>query len=292
MHVVRTGPLALVQDRGRPGLADVGVSGSGAADRAAYELGRRLVGNAGGAAALEVLLGGLALRALADGLVVITGADAGATVDGRAVGHAAPVRLRAGSLLELVAPVSGLRTYVSVRGGFEVPTVLGSRSRDVLSGIGPPPLSVGDALPVGFAEPGRLPSIDAVAPPRAAPKGSPVVLTVLPGPRTDWLRDPGDIVAAGWTVSSDSNRVGVRLDGPAVPRAAHHDGEELPSEGMVRGAVQLPPSGTPVLFGPDHPVTGGYPVVAVLTDAACDLSAQLRPGEPVRLRWTRRAGGR
>jgi len=151
----------------------------------------------------------------------------------------------------------------------------GSRATDTLSGLGPRPLAAGDVLPLGEA----APPTRAVVAPLTPPAEGTVTLEAMPGPRTDWLADPA--LDGEWTVAPDSNRVGVRLTGHAWPRART---DELPSEGVVRGSIQLPPDGRPVLFGPDHPITGGYPVVGVLTDTSCDLLAQLRPGQRVRFR--------
>jgi allophanate hydrolase subunit 2 len=113
------------------------------------------------------------------------------------------------------------------------------------------------------------------------PTGGPVTLRAVLGPRADWIADPAALARTAWTVSGRSDRVGLRLEGEPLRRA---DTGELPSEGMVRGAVQVPPGGEPVLFGADHPVTGGYPVVAVVRDADLDRAAQLRPGQQVRFR--------
>ena len=280
LEVLEPGPLALLQDRGRPGLSELGVGPSGAADRGAFALGARLLGQGTDLAAVEAHHGGLGLRALDTVTVVLTGAPTPATIDARPVGHAAPLTLRRGSVLALGAPVSGMRTYVSVRGGIAVPMVLGSRSYDTLSGIGPPPLRAGDVLPVG--RPAGQPTVDVA--PVAPPSAGPVTLDALPGPRGDWLHDPTRLTAATWTVDPASDRVGIRLDGPALRRTAALVDRELPSEGVVRGAVQVPADGRPVLFLADHPVTGGYPVVAVLTDHATDLAAQLVAGQQVRVR--------
>ncbi len=157
--------------------------------------------------------------------------------------------------------------------------MLGSRSRDVLAGLGPEPLGEGDALAVGGAT-GPVPDVDAVAPPVRAAGG--VVLRAVRGPRDGWVRDVDLLTSAWWTVTERSNRVGARLEGPALAPAGD---EQLPSEGAWRGAVQVPPGGEPVLFLADHPVTGGYPVVAVVVDEDVDRAAQLRPGDQVRLRW-------
>lgn len=284
LEVVQTGRLVLVQDEGRPGHAAVGVGRSGAADREAYRLGARLVGHGRRRAALEVLLGGLTVRSIGRCTVAVTGALAPATVDGRPVGHATLVELPDGALLSLGMPATGLRTYLTVRGGIDVDPVLGSRSTDTLSGLGPPPVRVGDVLTLGQPG-GRFPHVDH-SPAHAVPHGHGAALDVSPGPRCEWVGGwgghLGGLLAHGWVVGGDSDRVGLRLSGARVERATRWRDVELPSEGLVRGAVQVPPSGEPVVFLADHPVTGGYPVVAVLTASAADRAAQLRPGEPVR----------
>ena len=273
--VVAPGPLTLVQDAGRPGYAAMGVSRSGAFDSGAYEFGRRLLANPVGAAALEVLLGGLTVRATGATRGVITGGLVQATVAGRPVGYGEVFYLLPGEQLALGHCTRGIRAYVSVAGGIDVPPVLGSRATDTLSGIGPRPLAAGDVLPLG---PASAP-VRADAAPLTPPADGGVLLDVLDGPRTDWLADPE--LDGEWTVAPDSDRVGVRLTGHGWRRA--RDGE-IPSEGVVTGAVQLPPDGRPVIFGPDHPTTGGYPVVGVLTRGSCDRVAQLRPGQRVRFR--------
>ena len=279
LTVVATGPLATVQDRGRTGYAGIGVPRSGAADGAAADLANRLVGNLDAAAVLEATAGGLRLRAERALLVAVTGAPAPVTVDGRAAPFGAPIPLGPGAELGLGTPPVGLRTYLAVRGGIDVPPVLGSRSTDTLSGLGPAALAAGDRLLVGDLR-GEEPFVD-VAPLRA-PSSAPV-LRVLPGPRRDWLDAAAwtDLTTRRWTVTANSNRVGLRLDGPRLTRA--RDGE-LPSEGLVPGAVQVPPDGAPVLFLADHPVTGGYPVLAVVTTADLPAAAQLRPGDTLTFR--------
>lgn len=275
MEVVASGPLTTVQDAGRPGQAALGIGRSGACDRRSYALADRLVGNAAGSAQLEVTFGGLVLRALSDVLVVTTGARCSGTWP-----HLAPTHLRAGDEVRLGPPLSGVRTYVAVRGGFDVAPVLGSRSTDVLAGLGPPALVAGDVLPVGTPH-GEVPGVDVA--PVAEPAGGVVVVPVTPGPRRDWFPDSAwhQLLFSGWTATSDSNRVGVRLDGAPLERSRTG---ELASEGMVRGALQVPPSGLPVLFLADHPVTGGYPVLAYVDDDDVDRCGQVRPGQGVRLR--------
>jgi biotin-dependent carboxylase-like uncharacterized protein len=277
LTVLGAGPLATVQDLGRPGWAGIGVTRSGAADRASAALANRLVGNDPAAAVVEVTAGGLRVRAERTVLVAVTGAPAAVTVDGRPAPFDAPLTVAPGAVLALGVPPVGLRSYVAVRGGVDVEPVLGSRSTDTLSGLGPARLSAGDRLPVGPLAADE-PFVD-VAPVRA-PSPRPV-LRVLPGPRRDWLAASAwaAMTAQTWEVTADSDRVGLRLAGPVLERART---EELPSEGLVPGALQVPPDGAPVLFLADHPVTGGYPVLAVVVTADVPAAAQLRPGDAVR----------
>ncbi|MEU9303017.1 biotin-dependent carboxyltransferase family protein [Streptomyces sp. NPDC048269] len=278
--VVRPGALTTVQDGGRPGYAQLGVPRSGALDTAAYALANRLVGNQPDAAALETTVDGVGLRALAPVTVAVTGAPCSVRVAGRPVAWGAAVRLAADAELEVGRAESGLRGYVAVRGGLAVPPVLGSRSTDLLSDLGPPVLSAGTVLPVGPPGPDPVPGADACGLP-AAP--SELLLPLWPGPRADWFTEAS--LAGLWRsvfrVSPKSNRIGLRTEaGPPLVRGR---GGELPSEGMVLGAVQVPPDGLPVVFLADHPVTGGYPVVGVVPPGpALDAAAQARPGTPVR----------
>jgi biotin-dependent carboxylase-like uncharacterized protein len=284
LEVVRSGPHALVQDLGRPGLAHIGVTRSGAADRRSHRLANRLLANPVGRATIEVTLGGFSARVCGGGLdIAVTGADANPTIDGIPFGANSIAHIRDGQVITLSAPRAGLRSYLGVRGGIAVPETLGSRSYDTLSGIGPAPLRSGDVVPVG--EPvGHSPGTDQA--PVAAITAGPVELRMIPGPRYDWFVDPDAIVHTEWVTSDRSARVGVRLVGPALQ--SRWPGRQLPSEGAIRGAVQVPPNGQPVILGADHPVTGGYPVIGVVLDADTDALAQLRPGQLVRLYWSAR----
>jgi biotin-dependent carboxylase-like uncharacterized protein len=280
LEVLATGPLALIQDLGRPGLGALGVSPSGAADRGSFRLGARLLAQDYTAAGIEVTFGGLTVRAHGNLMLALTGAPAPAEVEGVEVAHQSLFFLADGRTLRLGTPPAGLRTYLSVRGGLDVPAVLGSRATDILSGLGPPRLRVGDLLPVGPAPP-TFPNVD-TAPPRPV-TNQPIVLRALLGPRADWLADPQLLASNPWTVSSRLDRVGIRLEGEALLRHDSRIGQELPSEGVVRGAIQVPASGEPLLFLADHPVTGGYPVAAVVRDADIDLAAQAVPGQILRI---------
>lgn len=276
IEIVELVGSALVEDLGRPGLSHLGVSPSGAADRAALVAGNSALGNPPGAAGLEIM-GSIRLRAHVDLLLAVTGASAEVVLDG-VPDPAAVVVAPAGSIIAIGSPRWGLRTYVTVHGGLDVAPVLGSCSTDVLSGLGPAPLRSGDRLavrpPVGevhTSDPG----------PRQPLPGTLAMLDATAGPRADWLADADALYSRPWRVSALADRVGTRLEGEPLARAVT---AELASEGVVTGSVQVPPSGEPVILGPDHPTTGGYPVVAVLTAAACDALAQLRAGTTVRFR--------
>jgi biotin-dependent carboxylase-like uncharacterized protein len=309
--VVRPGALTTVQDAGRVGLAHLGVPRAGPLDSGAAKAANRLVGNPEDAAVLETTLTGAALRAApvscstppAAGriLIAVTGAEAAVSVAGRPVPRGVPVRVGAGELVDIGPARHGVRSYLAVAGGIAVAPVLGSRSRDTLAGIGPAPLTVGARLPVGdlpppagAAAPPAAALQDAAAPPppphlqagaappaagTPAPSG-PVRLRLTPGPHEEWFGPEGlaCLLSAPYALSPHSNRIGARLSGMPVPRRR---AEELESEGMVLGAVQVPPDGQPVVLLADHPTTGGYPVIGVVDPRDLDELAQVRPGGAV-----------
>lgn len=275
IEVLDAGPLTTVQDLGRPGRAALGVGQSGAADTGAMRLANRLVGNAEAAATLEVTFGGLQVRAHGGAWVAVTGAPCPMSVAGRQVAPYSVVWVPDGDVLRLGLPTTGLRSYLAVRGGIAVPHVIDSRSTDTLSAVGPAPLAAGDRLEIGH-EPRQPLTVD-LAPVRP-PEAGDVRLRVVLGPRDDWFTDAArrSLLGEPYEVTAESNRIGMRLGGTPLERAR---AEELPSEGMVCGALQVPPSGQPTLFLADHPVTGGYPVIAVVVAADIGLAAQARPGQ-------------
>lgn len=282
LEVLASGPLATIQDEGRSGLAALGVGVSGAADRRSLHLANRLLGNAPGTASIEVTFGGLELLAHGAVDVAVTGAPTPVTVDGVAAGLNAPLHVPDGGRLRLGPPGAGLRTYIAVRGGIAVPEQLGSRSTDVMAGIGPEVLAGGILLPVGRSH-GEWPGVDVAPVPH--PGTEDLQLRVAPGPRHDWFVEDAlaALGSAPYTVTAESNRVGMRLDGPVLERSRT---EELPSEGVVRGSLQVPPTGQPTLFLADHPVTGGYPVIGVVLSVDVDLAAQAQPGQRLRFHLT------
>jgi biotin-dependent carboxylase-like uncharacterized protein len=283
LEILRTGPLAVVQDLGRVGQAHLGVGRSGAADRRSHTLANRLVANPDDRATIEVTFGGFCARVHGGEVdIAVTGADTDPTINGIKFGTNSIHRVHAGEVIAFGTPRAGLRSYLAVRGGICVEPVLGSRSYDVMSAIGPSPLQTGDRLPVG-EHTDAYPELDQA--PVAAITGDVVELSVVPGPRDDWFAAPDDLVHTDWVASDRSDRVGMRLVGRALQY--RFPDRQLPSEGATRGAIQVPPNGLPVILGPDHPVTGGYPVLGVVIDDAMDKVAQVRAGQHVRLHWAR-----
>lgn len=303
LRILNPGAQSLIQDLGRRGYGPLGVSAAGALDRASLRRANRLVGNAASAAAIESVNGGLALEAVGDQVIAVTGAPTTLTIESpswvedeesddvgaqpgatRTVPMAAPFALLDGEVLTVGTPETGFRNYIAIRGGVNVPKVLGSRSADTMSGIGPAPLTIRQVLAVGDET-----ASTAVGSPELQPDfpdlsgGGVTVLDVIPGPRADWF--DGDALESlctqEWLVTPQSNRVGMRLDGTPLQRT--RDGE-LPSEGTMAGALQIPPAGLPVLFLADHPITGGYPVIGVVRDEHLDLAAQVPIGGRIRFR--------
>ncbi len=284
LRIVASGPLATLQDEGRRGLGAIGVGRSGAADLPAYRAANRLVGNTPGVACLEITNGGLIARALGRLLLAVTGPRTSVRVNGHPVGDHVLLELRDGDTLAVSAPGAGLRNYVAIRGGILGVPVLGSLSTDSLSGLGPDSLVPGDLLQVGTSQ-ADWPAADHIPTP-AASHGH-TELPISPGPRADWFTPDAlaTLVGQAWSVTAEANRVGIRLAGARpLERSITR---ELQSEGISTGAVQVPAGGQPVLFLVDHPVTGGYPVIAVVRADALAAAAQLRPGDSIRFRPTR-----
>lgn len=300
LRILNPGAQSLIQDLGRRGYGPLGVPAAGALDRASLRRANRLVGNAPSAAAIESVNGGLTVEAVGDQVIAVTGAPTTLTIESpswvepeesddgdvqpgakRTALMAAPFALLDGEVLTLGAPEAGFRNYVAIRGGVDVPEVLGSRSADTMSGIGPEPLVIKQVLAMGDAT-----ASTAVGSPELQPDfpGAGVtVLDVIPGPRADWFHPEAldSLCSQEWLVTPQSNRVGMRLDGTPLKRTREG---ELPSEGTMAGALQIPPAGLPVLFLADHPITGGYPVIGVVRDEHLDLAAQVPIGGKIRFR--------
>ncbi|MEI2416357.1 urea amidolyase family protein [Orrella sp. JC864] len=287
LTVLAAGLQTLFQDSGRHGQAGQGVAASGAMDQQALRAANRLVGNAPGSACLETTYGGLALQASGPLVLAVAGAQAPLEItaaDGRRW-TAAPYRALAldeGDVLRIGEPAAGLRCYVAARGGFAIEPVLGSCATDTLAHVGPPAVAAGDFLPVRPAPAGAIVADFMPAPDKLPRAGEVVTLDVVMGPRTDWFTGEAVrlLAAQTWEVTAQSNRVGIRLAGEQ-PLARARQGE-LPSEGTSPGAIQVPPSGQPVLFLADHPLTGGYPVIAAVATHHLDLAGQIPIGARIR----------
>ena len=292
LRIVAPGLQSLIQDLGRHGHSGLGVSAAGALDRASLRRANRLVGNAPGAAGIETVAGGLTVQAVGDQVLAVTGAPSALNIESapdsdgetwhRAALMATPFALLDGETLSLGAPQSGFRSYLAVRGGVDAAPVLGSRSTDTMSGIGPAPLAARQVLAAGGEAESGVVGAPELQP--DYPRTGVTVLDVVPGPRADWFDQTAldSFAAQDWDVKAQSNRVGMRLDGTPLRRTRQG---ELASEGTVAGALQVPPEGLPVLFLADHPITGGYPVIAVVVDSQLDLAAQVPIGGKIRFRW-------
>lgn len=278
LTVIDPGARCLFVDRGRPGHAHLGVSPSGAADPDSYALANRLVANRVGCTELELLVGGLIMRTETTLRIALTGAPRAVRINDTPAAMNAPLTLHDGDMLSVGTAgqrgAVGVYTYLAAFGGFVAAHVLGSASTDVLGGVGPPPIAIDDDVWVWSGAGETSASVD-VAPVRAA--SDPVALRVLEGPRGDrFASDAVDQLCRGvYTVTPASNRVAIRLDGPPIAPITQ---AELASEGIIAGAVQIPPDGRPIVFGPDHPTTGGYPVLAVVVASDLGRAAQAQPG--------------
>ncbi|HVA03692.1 MAG TPA: carboxyltransferase domain-containing protein [Acidimicrobiales bacterium] len=275
VEVTAPGLLTMVQDLGRIGVASLGVPRAGAADLYTARIANRLVGNEDGAGVVEVTGLGPRMRFDTSTHVTVVG-RAEASVDGRPVAPDTVVPISAGQELAVGATRDDLRCYIAVAGGFEVAPVLGSRSSDVLTGLGPGALRSGDVLGIGAAS---RPRGQVVGGDRARADGGTRVVRVLAGP-DELATDAADrLGATRWEVDGASDRMGVRLDGDE-PVGLGTTGTS--SRGMVTGAVQVPPDGRPVVLLCDHATVGGYPVAATVVRADLGVLGQLRPGDPVR----------
>ena len=281
VEVLDPGLLSLVEDGGRREVAALGIPRAGPADPDAMRLANRLVGNPDGAAAIEATTVGPTLRFTGSAHVaVVAPSPEGQQVliDGHPTGPGAVSPVEDGQVVTVGRVLGGLRAYVAVSGGFETPPVVGSRSTDLLSGLGPGPLIAGDHLDIG---PPNRPRGRLLHPLDPKARIRPVVVRVIVGPHRLPPESHGLLTSGLWTVGPASNRIGVRLT--AGSRRATAPGHPIPSTGMVTGAVQLPPDGDPIILLPDHATVGGYPVIACVIAADLPVVGQLEPGDTVEL---------
>lgn len=277
IEVIASGLFTTIQDAGRHGYGHLGVPAAGAADLFNMRIANRLVGNPDGHATLEMTGAGATLRFEAGAHIALAGGILEAQLDGQPAALYQTLTARAGMVLTCGRVASGLRSYLGIAGGIDVPEVLGSRSTDTLSGLGPDIVTVGARLPVGAS---AMTEVGAYlrSPPRY---GASATLRILLGPHQDWFASAAlrAVREATFSVSSQSDRTGVRLEGAALERIRPG---ELASMGMITGAMQVPPSGQPMVLLGNHGATGGYPVIANVIGADLHLLAQLTPGAQVR----------
>jgi KipI family sensor histidine kinase inhibitor len=280
LEIVSPGLHSVLQDLGRPGQTGQGVSRSGALDLGALRAANRAVGNRSDMACVESVLGGLSFVCHGRAVIAITGAHTPVTITNASgvqwpASNYQPIELDVGDRVSLGSPLAGLRSYLAIRGGFEVTPVLGSLSTDTLAQVGPPALAVGDRLGFTTLTTGTSVSLNE-APAFELPTTAEIItLDVVMGPRTDWFTADAieRLSSQLWRVTPQSNRVGIRLAGDTPLTRSNH--QELPSEGTSVGAIQVPASGQPVLFLADHPLTGGYPVIAAVASHHLDLAGQI-----------------
>lgn len=299
--VLRPGPLTTVQDLGRPGRQHLGVPVNGAMDEVSHRVANMLVGNDEDEATLEFTLQGASLRFEEDAVVALCGADMGGTAGPQAMPWWRPVRIPGGTTLTLGRAELGARAYLAVAGGFDLPRVLGSRASALVGGYGGlegRALRKGDALPLRDPAVAHQPKWVRLLvrqrrglayPSWSASRGGlphrvrPQVVRVLQGPH--WSSFPvqarTDLGRALFQVGPDSDRMGFRLRGAPLARRR---GAEVLSEGVVMGAIQVPPSGDPIVLMADRQTAGGYPVIAVVAAADLPLMAQMAPAEDLQLR--------
>ena len=275
--------FATVQDHGRPGHAHLSVPPSGAFDRDSHDFANRLVGNAPLAATLELTRATIQFKFDEQTTIAVTGAPTSIIIEGRQRDSHRGIVVPANTTVLVATQHLGMRSYLAVRGGIASELIMGSRAYDELSRIGTPPVQSGDSFTIGS---------DADATPAVARQVSSgvnlsdfVTLHVHKGPRWGFCTNSSALVENDYTVTGQLNRIGLRLSGPAIE---WNTNERLPSEGMLTGAIQIAADGQPILFGPDHPTTGGYPVIAVVDERDISTVAQLVPGTVLRFTLARR----
>lgn len=286
LRVLRPGVLTSIQDLGRHGVAHLGVSGAGAADPLSLRLANRLVGNRDNAAALEITLVGPRLVFDVDAVIALVGGRLTAHVDDTPVAMEQTIQIHAGQTLSIGALQTGVRAYMAVAGGIRVPPVLGSRATDTLAGLGPEIVDAGRRLPIRTSQLRHRRYLR-----KPLPLDPDEPLRVIPGPHADWFTPAANqtLLQQPYAVDATSDRTGVRLRGPALARAKQG---ELDSEGMVTGALQVPPSGQPIVLIANHGPTGGYPTIATVIAADLWRLAQGRPGQCFRFQTISPAAAR
>jgi biotin-dependent carboxylase-like uncharacterized protein len=280
VQIVQPGPMTLVQDRGRFGFQKLGVSVSGAVDIDSFDLGNLLVGNDPDAACLEVLLGGLEIVFLGDSVIAVTGTESDVTIDGVPISLGVSYFVHSDARLKLGIATDGLRTYIAVAGGIDIPQMLGSRSTHIASKIGGVDgrsLAAGDALnlgePTDLAASGLLLEGETTS----CPTGE-ISVRIMMGPQDDEFSDAGieSLLNSSYVVSDQSNRQGLRLEGPVIEsKSGRYD---IVSDAVVNGSIQVPGDGKPIILLADRQTTGGYAKIATIATVDLPRLGQATPG--------------
>lgn len=282
LHVLNSGPLTTVQDRGRTGYMAFGIGSSGAMDPEAYEAANELVGNRRDEAVLEATLLGPTIRFDGDCVIALTGADMGAKLDGEPLETYRAYPVRANQTLVMGLATTGCRGYLAVSGGISVPVVMGSRSTNLkchLGGMEGRALKRGDVLE---AAGGEL-SAARKKPMRKPDFAQTVTVRVIPGPQDDLFTANGlkTLWESEYTVSTSSDRMGLRLEGPAVETVS---GSDIVSDGIAFGAIQVTSAGQPIVLMADRQTTGGYAKAGTVCSVDLPKLAQLKPGGIVHMK--------
>ncbi|MDF3834787.1 biotin-dependent carboxyltransferase family protein [Cupriavidus basilensis] len=296
IEVVRIGPLASVQDLGRDGYRSVGLSSCGAMDKVALEIGNILLGNDATSAGIEMTVPPTVLRFHVRTSIALTGAVASATLNGEAcVQPWWCMTVDEGDELEIKRTRYGARSYLAVKGGIDSCQVLGSRSTDLKVGFGGyegRALRKGDRIPLlsRMSDGERIHPFGVLSPWEALPidghtalESEEMVVRVLPASEYGkFTRESIDeLWSTGWTVESESNRIGYRLKGPALRLSASL---EMLSHGIVPGVIQVPPSGQPIIAMADAQASGGYPKIGTVIEADLWRLAQTNLGKQIRFK--------
>lgn len=282
MKILTPGPLATIQDAGRFGYMSTGFGSGGAMDDDSMELANILVGNNPGDGVIEMTMLGITAEFTCDAVIALTGANMRPMLNGEEVPMYRAVQVSRGDRLIMGAAVSGMRGYLAVAGGFDIPPVMGSMSTNLKCGIGGfygRKLAAGDEIPLRRSS--DLDMLGAVSCPPENDYPNVVTVRVVLGPQEDYFTEKGiaTFLGARYNVSGQSDRMGVRLEGTPIE---NKNGVDIISDGIAYGSVQIPASGTPIIMMADRQTTGGYAKIATVITADLPKIAQARPGTAIR----------
>lgn len=282
MTVISSGPLSTIQDEGRFGYMSTGFSPNGTMDTYSMKIANILVGNAPGDGVIEMTLMGMVVKFDCTSVIALTGADMQPEINGKKIDMYTAVEVHDGDILTLKAAPKGMRTYLAVAQGFDIPEVMGSMSTNlkcVLGGFQGRKLQAGDEIPLRQSIPLSLIGNRSTLPENDY--ASVIAVRVVLGPQEDYFTDKGmqTFLSTEYTVSDKSDRMGVRLEGKKIE---NKNGVDIISDGIATGSVQVPASGTPIILMADRQTTGGYAKIATIISADLKKIAQARPGTKIR----------